>query len=57
MVLNLSGAGSVPHSIMKLSNVRNHCFHSFAAVREFRSRSRRSVFSRRLMMMEVVVVS
>ena len=58
MVLNLSGAGSVSHSIiMKLSNVRNQWFHSFAAVGEFGSRSRRSGFSRRFMMMEVVVVS
>ena len=57
MVLNLSGAGSVPHSIMKWSNVRNQCFYSFATVGEFGSRSRRSGFSRRFMMMEVVVVS
>ena len=57
MVLNLSGAGSVPHSIMKLSNVRNQYFHSFAAVGEFGSRSRRSGFSSRFMMMEVVIVS
>ena len=54
MVMNLSGAGSVTHSIMKLSNVRNQCFHSFAAVGEFGSRSRWSGFSIRFVMMEVV---
>ena len=57
MVLNLSEAGSVPHSVMKLSKVQNQCFHSFAAVGEFGSRSRRSGFSRGFMMMEVVIES
>ena len=56
MIQCLLGTGSIPHSMMKLSNVRRQCLHSFAVLGALGSKSSRSGFMRRFMMTDLLSV-
>ena len=56
MIRCLLGSGSIPHSMIKLSNVRRQCLHSFTALGALGSKSSRSGFMRRFMMTDLLSV-